>query len=147
MITIRNLQETDIPEAAKLETLCFSDPWSQKGLRDTLREEGSCFLAAEDENGTLCGYLNATGVLDECNLNRICVHPSFRRNGIGAKLLSRLQEICPANGISHIFLEVRESNAAARNLYLAHGFQELGKRPNFYENPQENAVLMEWTAE
>ncbi len=147
MIKIRTLLESDIPETAQLETLCFSDPWSPKGLRDTLREDGSCFLAAEDENGILCGYLNATWVLDECNLNRICVHPAFRRNGIGAKLLLKLQEFCPANGISHIFLEVRESNTAARNLYRTHGFQELGKRPNFYENPQEDAVLMEWTLE
>ena len=79
-MTIRFFTEEDVPAAAELEQLCFPDPWSQKGLRDTLREEGSCFLAAEDKNGALCGYLNATWVLDECNLNRICVHPDFRKH-------------------------------------------------------------------
>ncbi|HIS76078.1 MAG TPA: ribosomal protein S18-alanine N-acetyltransferase [Candidatus Merdivicinus excrementipullorum] len=146
-MTIRFFTEEDVPAAAELEQLCFPDPWSQKGLRDTMREEGSCFLAAADKNGALCGYLNATWVLDECNLNRICVHPDFRKQGIGSHLLTKLQDFCKTHEISHIFLEVRESNASARNLYRGHGFRELGKRPRFYENPEEDAVLMEWTGE
>lgn len=142
---IRPFTETDISAAAQLEQSSFPDPWSPKGLRDTFREERACFLAAEDENGRLCGYLNATWVLDECNLNRICTDPDRRRNGVGAALINALQGFCRQHQIIQIFLEVRESNAAARALYQKSGFSEIGKRPHFYENPDETAVLMQWT--
>ena len=146
MAEIRKMTLADIPAAAGLEKLCFPDPWSAKGLRDTLREDRACFLAAEKE-GTLCGYLNATWVLDECSLNRICVQPSCRRSGIASALLAELKAFCRQNGIGSIYLEVRESNAAARALYRAEGFAELGRRPRFYTSPEEDAVLMGWTSE
>lgn len=146
-MTIRDFHETDLSAAAELEQRCFPDPWSQKGLRDTLREERACFLVAEDENGRLCGYLNATWVLDECSLNRICTNPDCRRNGVGAALLDALQNFCREHQIAFIFLEVRESNTAARNLYRKSAFLETGKRPHFYDNPDETAILMQWTAE
>ncbi len=75
------LAEPDIPAVQSLEALCFPDPWSVKGLRDTIREDCACFFGAWDDAGTLCGYLNATWVLDEININRICTHPAFRRLG------------------------------------------------------------------
>lgn len=59
MFTIRPLTEEEIPAVQALEALCFPDPWSAKGLRDTLREDCSCFLGAWNGE-TLCGYLNAT---------------------------------------------------------------------------------------
>ncbi|MGI5893521.1 MAG: ribosomal protein S18-alanine N-acetyltransferase [Candidatus Merdivicinus sp.] len=147
MITICPLTEEDIPAAVELEKCCFSDPWSSKGLRDTLHEDCACFFAAKDEQGILCGYLNATWILDECNLNRICVHPVFRRNRIAENLLTALKDFCRKHNISHIFLEVRESNQAARALYCSNHFVELGRRPRFYEKPEEDAILMEWTEE
>ena len=140
---IRRAEHSDIAAIAALEQLCFPDPWSTKGLRDTMQEERACFLAAE-EDGLLCGYVNATWVLDEMNLNRICVHPDWRRRRIGHLLLENLRQFCLENQITHIFLEVRESNEAARRLYQAEGFEQLGKRPRFYTAPVEDAVLMEY---
>ena len=140
-IIIRPLTEADLPAAAELEACCFSDPWTRKGLRDTFREECACFLAAEC-GGVLCGYLNAVWVLDELNLNRICVHPDYRRRKIAEKLLETLKVFCRGRGITRIFLEVRESNLPAQALYRASGFAGLGKRPRFYQNPAEDAVLM-----
>ncbi len=135
------LTEDDIQAVHRLESLCFPDPWSQKGLRDTLRESSSCFLGVR-ENDTLCGYLNATWVLDEININRICTHPAFRRRGVATVLITKLKDFCRLRGIDSMFLEVRESNASARAFYTRMGFEEIGCRPNFYENPAEDAVLM-----
>ena len=135
------LTEEDIPAVHSLETLCFPDPWSQKGLRDTLRESSSCFFGVWEGN-TLCGYLNATWILDEVNINRICTHPAFRRRGIAAAMIGKLEDFCRLRGIDNMFLEVRESNAPARAFYVRMGFKEIGCRPNFYDNPAEDAVLM-----
>ena len=138
---IRPFEETDLPAAAELEARCFPDPWSRKGLRDTFREKYACFLAAECD-WILCGYVNAAWVLDELNLNRICVHPDFRRQGVAAGLLEALKEFCRGRKITRIFLEVRASNLPAQALYRSAGFAELGKRPRFYQNPEEDAILM-----
>ncbi|MBQ4050258.1 MAG: GNAT family N-acetyltransferase, partial [Oscillospiraceae bacterium] len=86
---IRPSTETDIQQLTLLESKCFSDPWSSKGLRDTLKEERSFFLTAE-ENGRICGYLNSTYILDELDIHRICVLPEYRRKGVGAALMMQL---------------------------------------------------------
>ena len=136
------LAEPDIPAVQSLEALCFPDPWSVKGLRDTIREDCACFFGAWDDAGTLCGYLNATWVLDEININRICTHPAFRRLGAAKQLFASLDDFCRPRGITRFFLEVRESNQPALAFYAGIGFEETGRRPNFYENPSEGAVLM-----
>lgn len=141
MLEIRPLTEASIPAVRAIEVLCFPDPWSEKGLRDTLREDCACFLGAWSGE-TLCGYVNATWVLDEVNINRICTHPAFRRQGAAKGLFAALDDFCRKRGITRFFLEVRESNAAAQALYRSLGFTETGRRPNFYENPAEGAVLM-----
>lgn len=141
MLDIEPLTEESVPAIGALEALCFPDPWSEKGLRDTLREDYACFFGAWS-GGTLCGYVNATWVLDEMNINRICTHPAFRRQGAAKALFVALDNFCRKRGITRFFLEVRESNAAAQALYRSLGFTETGRRPNFYENPAEGAVLM-----
>ena len=143
-VRVRPLLEEELPAAWQLEQLSFPDPWSQKGLRDTFRESRACFLAAEAEGFGLCGFVNATWVLDELNLNRICVHPCFRRRGVGKKLMAALKAFCPKQQIRRIFLEVRASNGPARCFYQREGFAETGRRPRFYEHPEEDAVLMVW---
>ena len=135
MLDIEPLTEESVPAIGALEALCFPDPWSEKGLRDTLREDCACFFGAWS-GGTLCGYVNATWVLDEVNVNRICTHPAFRRQGAAKALFAALDNFCRKRGVTRFFLEVRESNAAAQ------AFTETGRRPNFYENPAEGAVLM-----
>lgn len=142
MIRIAPLTGEDVPAIQALEILCFPDPWSSKSLRDTLREEHARFFGAWDASGVLCGYLNATWVLDEVNVNRICTHPAFRRQGVASRLFAALDAFCRPCGITRFFLEVRESNRAAQSLYAGVGFSEVGRRPNFYENPSEGAVLM-----
>jgi ribosomal-protein-alanine N-acetyltransferase len=138
---IHAAQLSDIPAIYMLETACFPDPWSQKSLRETMRENTAIMLLAT-ENGHVAGYLCASYLLDECELNRICILPQFRRLGGGKQLLDALETACSTRGVTQIFLEVREGNTAARRLYTQAGFSEIGLRKRYYKNPEEAAVLM-----
>jgi len=141
MLTIRKAQDEDIELLYTFEAACFSDPWSRKSLRDTLHEERACMLIAEND-GVACGYLNATWVLDEMNLNRVCVLPEMRRCGAGSLLVKAMFDAAKENAVTVIFLEVRESNEAAQRVYLRHGFTAVGRRPGFYQNPPEAGIIM-----
>lgn len=138
---IRPSKESDIPQIFLLESRCFSDPWSQKILRSTLREEDCFFLTAE-ENGRICGYLNATHILDELSIHRVAVLPEYRRKGVGTAMLTRMMEFCQDKGLKQIFLEVRQSNLNAQRLYSRFGFEQVGERPHFYQNPDETGLVM-----
>ncbi|MBO7127973.1 ribosomal protein S18-alanine N-acetyltransferase [bacterium] len=90
----------------------------------------------------LAGFLILSAVLDEAEILEVAVSESQRRNGIGSELMDEVFVWCAENGISHIFLEVRESNFPARAYYKKYGFVENGLRKNYYRDPVENAVLM-----
>lgn len=138
---IRRAEEGDIEAVFGLESACFPDPWSRKTLRETLREERSFLLLAE-EDGEAAGYINTSYLLDEMELNRICVLPGFRRRGTGAALLRAAFRFAAEKGVTAFFLEVRASNAPAQALYRSAGFAEVGRRKRYYHDPDEDAVLM-----
>ena len=140
-MNLRVATEVDIPALYALETDCFPDPWSQKSLRDTLREERSFFAVAEMA-GKVVGYINTTYILDEMELNRICTLPDYRRQGIGAALLQAAFAFAKEKHIQSFFLEVRASNLPAQTLYRSAGFTQVGLRKKFYQNPTEDGLIM-----
>ena len=81
-------------------------------------------------------------VLDEGYVTNIGVLPEFRRRGIGAKIVNQLINFSKEKTLSFLSLEVRVSNMAAINLYKSLGFEEVGKRKNFYRLPNEDALIM-----
>ena len=140
-MNLRVATEADIPALYALETDCFPDPWSQKSLRDTLREERSFFAVAEMA-GKVVGYINTTYILDEMELNRICTLPDYRRQGIGVALLQAAFAFAKEKHIQSFFLEVRASNLPAQTLYRSAGFTQVGLRKKFYQNPTEDGLIM-----
>ena len=141
MPIVRRMTALDVGAIAMLEKVTFSDPWSEKSIYDTCEEEHSIVLVVEkDEN--IVGYCIAYSVLDEAEIARIAVDKSFRRQGIGQRLLEQLVQICKEKEILHLMLEVREGNDTARAFYRANGFDIDGVRKNYYQFPTENAVLM-----
>ncbi len=138
---IRRAAEKDVEQLFELENSCFPDPWSRKSIRDTMKEERSFFAVAESD-GRIIGYINTTYVLDEMNLNRICVLPQYRRMGAAGKLMEGMFAFARQNGLTQIFLEVRASNLPAQQLYKRFGFTAVGERKGFYQNPPENGLVM-----
>lgn len=98
------------------------------------------FAAFRDEKAA--GFLILSTVLDEAEILEVAVSENLRRCGLGSELMEEVFGWCVKNGISQIFLEVRESNFPARAYYKKYGFVENGLRKNYYRNPAENAVLM-----
>ena len=141
MIEIKTMTEDHVPQIAEMETLCFSDPWSEKSVASELNNRLSLWLVALDGD-TVAGYVGSQSVLDEADMMNIAVHPDYRRQGIGRDLVLALAGALQKKGIRGLMLEVRQSNAPAIALYEQLGFQQVGMRPNYYRNPKENALIL-----
>lgn len=140
-IQVRSMQPRDVACIAELEKICFSIPWSEEALDESLGKSEYIFLAAELD-GKIAGYVGMISALDEGDITDVAVFPEYRKKGVACALLTALKDRCAALGISRIFLEVRESNAPAIGLYEKMGFERIGLRRNFYDAPREHAVLM-----
>ena len=138
---ITRLEDCHLSQAAELERLCFTQPWSESSLA-ILTQQNGVGIAALTDGGKLVGYCGMLTVLDEGQITNVAVHPEFRRMGIGTALLNRLLEEANALGVTQISLEVRESNVAAKALYLRHGFTAAGVRKRFYSHPTEDGLVM-----
>ena len=90
----------------------------------------------------VAGFLIVDEYRGEAFVDDLAVFPKFHRRGIAAALMARAETAAILRGSEKIHLEVRESNAPARNLYEARGYKAVGRRKNFYENPTEDAILM-----
>lgn len=143
---IKAMKEAQVPQIAALETVCFSDPWSEKSILSELENPLSCWLVAMDGE-RLAGYVGSQTVLGETDMMNLAVDPDYRRKGLGKELILSLIEALRQRESRCLTLEVRDSNAPARALYEGLGFQEIGRRKNYYRNPKEDALIYkkEWT--
>ena len=139
---IEKMTREHVPQVARLEEICFSDPWSEKSVASELENELSLWLVAL-EGDTLAGYVGSQTVLGETDMMNVAVHPDFRRQGVGESLILSLVEELKALDSHSLTLEVRASNAPARSLYEKLGFSQVGLRKNYYRNPREDACILQ----
>lgn len=139
------LGEEHLSAVAELERLAFSEPWSEGALSLLVREGAFGIVACLD--GQVVAYGGMTYVLDEGSVTNIATHSDFRRRGIGRKLTAAMLDEAKKRGLARVFLEVRESNLAARALYEGVGFRACGVRKNFYRRPVESALQMVWESD
>jgi [ribosomal protein S18]-alanine N-acetyltransferase len=124
-----------------IEQSVFADPWSTQDFRDCVAD--ALFHVAETGDGRgVAGYVVALDAADEGEILNLAVAPSGRRHGLGRALVQDVLEALARRGVRHVYLEVRESNAPARALYAAHGFQEVGRRKQYYRRPVEDAIVL-----
>ena len=139
MIQVVTMAEEHISALAQLEKECFADPWSEKALAEELTNPNAVFrVALIDEE--VAGYVGMLHVLDEGDICNVAVFDKFRRRGVATAL-----DYAVENQLSFITLEVRESNMGAQKFYETMGFETIGIRKNFYDNPKEHAILMNKT--
>ena len=139
-IEILPMTKTSAEEAAALDKICFSSPWSADSLIEASGRADSSFLTAFVD-GKFAGYAGMLCVLDEGQICNVAVCPAFRRMGVGEALMAAQREIALSRGITVMMLEVRASNSAAQRLYEKLGWEKLGTRKNFYSSPREDALL------
>ena len=139
-IRVRQARRTDLPRVEQIEQLCFpTHPWNQEWLA-----KYECLVAL---SGTqIAGFLSLRTLVrpgeerpGEFEILNVAVDPAWRRMGVAKALLHHQL----ARGGEH-FLEVRESNTAARKLYERMGFAVIGTRRDYYSNPEESAIVMKW---
>ena len=144
MIKIRAASEADIPQILEIEHEAISPPWTHGALLGEIYNEDSFFaLAADDDNvGNVLGFIILRCSDDEAQLMQIAVSSQNRRRGVADMLMAAALRHTAEKSPMKIFLEVRESNTAAVNLYKKHGFVTIAVRKKYYTNPTENAVVM-----
>lgn len=135
------MDRSHIEQIAALERECFSTPWSEAMLTEALFDSQASFIVAESEEGGVLGYAGLQVVLDEGYIDNIAVEPNARRHGVADELLDVFCRFGEAN-LAFLTLEVRASNAPAIALYRKHGFEEAGRRKNYYTKPTEDAIIM-----
>lgn len=136
---IRPMTAADVPSVAALEKLCFSDPWSASSIASELDNPLSLWLVWE-EDGTAAAYLGVQRVPPQADVMNVAVSPALRRRGIARALFAELERRLPE--IDELFLEVRASNSGAIALYRTLGFAQVGRRPNYYLDPREDALIL-----
>ncbi|NIM47789.1 MAG: ribosomal protein S18-alanine N-acetyltransferase [Gemmatimonadales bacterium] len=135
---IRAADVADLPAIAAMERKVFSDPWSPESLRLML---GHTALVADSPSG-VAGYLFSRSAWEEGEILNLAVHEDHRRQGIGRRLVRKALTLLAAQGARTVFLEVRESNLAARAFYERLGFKERGRRRHYYRRPREDALVL-----
>jgi len=142
-VAIRALLPADGASVAKiLEEAPEAANWSRDSLERSTNSPGGVTLVSEAD-GEISGFLVARQIVDEAEVLNLAVVRARRRRGDGGALLKAALEQFVGRGVSRVFLEVRESNEAGIAFYTKHGFAKTGRRPKYYTDPAEAAVLME----
>jgi ribosomal-protein-alanine N-acetyltransferase len=134
-----------VADAAAVHALARSAPeaaqWSVEGY-ERFQAAGQQGWVAES-GGAVCGFMIVRIISPEMEILNVVVATESRRKGIAAALFSGAEKEARDKKVSRVFLEVRESNAAASAFYERHGFTKIGIRANYYRGPAESAVVME----
>ena len=148
MIEYRTMVANDVSQVAQLEIESFSYPWSEKSISGELTNPLSLWIVAVAEDRVV-GYIGSQSVLGEADMMNVAVSEEFRNQGIGRTLIETLVSMLREKQVYCITLEVRASNAPAIHLYESIGFTQVGRRPNYYSAPKEDALILkkEWECE
>ena len=148
-ITIRAMVETDLAEVEALDRLCFSDPWPSGSFAYELKPGSTniCLVAIDNLSEhilKLIGVIIVWIIVDEAHIGTIAVHPDYRHNGVGRRLLSEALLIAADRGAVSSLLEVRAGNHDALALYYGLGYEAVGLRAGYYADNHEDALLLTW---
>lgn len=139
-IIVKKAEYSDVPQIAEIERVSIPQPWSEAAFAAALEGEKAITLAAFCGD-ILCGFITGVYLLDTADIYSVAVASEYRKKGAGKLLLEEFFAALP-DEVNSVCLEVRESNMPAINLYEKTGFERVGLRKNFYQDPRENAILM-----
>lgn len=141
-LRIRDMRAADLPQVLDIESASFATPWSSRTFLNLLRRPNAALFVAEDSARRVLGYAVVWFAGPEGELGDVAVRGERRGTGIGTALVRRVLAEASERGATEVYLEVRESNEAARRLYRRLGFEVAGRRSAYYTEPVEDAILM-----
>lgn len=144
-VVLRAMRPSDLDMVVQNENLSYQQPWSKRVFLDCLRSGYECWVLATRDRIVAHGVLSAA--VGESHVLTLCVHPDFRRAGYGRRMLRHLLDKAAKNDARECFLEVRPSNAEARQLYMSMGFTQVGERRGYYpadpgKTQREDALIL-----
>lgn len=144
-IYIDKMTPEDIDGVIKIEESAYGDHhWSKESFLNEINNELARYYALKTPSGELVGYAGCWHILEEAHITTIAISPEYRKRRYGQALLKRIIDDCYIEKIKYITLEVRVSNKAAINLYSKYGFTSFGTRKGYYQDNNEDALIM-WT--
>jgi ribosomal-protein-alanine N-acetyltransferase len=144
-ITIKPMTKDDVETVVKIEEEAYGKHhWAKSSFYDEMSNNLAKYYVAKTLDGEIVGYAGTWHIIDEGHITTIAVRNDCLRNHIGEAIIHRVIEDCYKNNIKYLTLEVRVSNIPAIKLYEKYGFQSLGSRKGYYQDNNEDALIM-WT--
>jgi [ribosomal protein S18]-alanine N-acetyltransferase len=141
-VTFRKMTVEDIPAVIELDQKSFSLPWPERSFRFELTDNPASRCWVADLDGKVVAMIVVWLIVDEAHVATLATHPDYRRQGIGKRLLAHALRHMIQDGARSSFLEVRESNVAAQEMYRKFGYEVTGRRRRYYRDNDEDAILM-----
>ena len=141
-LTIERMKEGDLEEVLRIEKKSFSDPWTRESFLEDINKDFT-YPAVARKDGELVAYTCLWKIEDELQIANIAVDKEHRRQGIAQKLMEWIMEQGLKQKCKSVTLDVRVSNSIAFTLYRKFGFEQIGRRKNYYRFPVEDAIIME----
>ena len=143
-VSIRSMTRGDLPQVLKIETASFTTPFSEQMFLKELELPMAHLLVAvpEVDAETILGYIDWWHVSDEIHVVNMAVSESERRHGVATALVKTMLKDGKDLGARFAYLEVRRSSTAAQDMYEKFGFKRYGERKGYYQDNNEDAVLM-----
>jgi len=142
MIEIRRMTVDDLSEVVEIDHSSFTLPWSERAFKHEITENAAARGWVLTEDGRVVSMVIVWMILDEAHVATVATHPHFRRRGFAKKLLTTSLLAAREEGAEQALLEVRAHHVAAQNIYREIGFVEVGRRPKYYRDNDEDAILM-----
>ena len=144
-ITITKMKAADVDEVIRIEESAYGEHhWSKESFLNEIRNELAHYYSIITPDGKLAGYAGCWHILEEAHITTIAIAPKYRRKKYAEALLKRVIDDCYKEKVKYITLEVRVSNTPAINLYTKYGFTSFGTRKGYYQDNNEDALIM-WT--
>jgi len=139
----RPMRPMDLDRVGEIEEAIYSHPWTRVNFADSLQAGYHCWMLERDS--VVIGYGILMFGIDEAHLLNLSIAAEAQRQGYGKALLAHFKRVARDLGARSIYLEVRPSNAVARELYRRDGFREIGIRRGYYpaHSGREDAIVME----
>lgn len=132
----------DLPAVQEIERLSFSSPWPAYALEQELTANRLARYVVARVGDTIVAFAGVWLMVDDAHVTTFSVHPDWRRRGVGQQLLMGVADLAREIGARRLTLEVRATNEAAQRLYERFGFEIVGRRPAYYSDNGEDALIM-----